>query len=74
MHEHPSHLSVSYDFTLIFFAVAAVAAIFWLVALIHCLRNQKLRDVEKLIWVVVILSLNVFGTAIYVAIGRNPRN
>jgi len=46
---------------------------FWLMGIVHCLMNPRLRDIEKLTWIVVLLALNALGAAIYFAIGRNPR-
>jgi hypothetical protein len=59
-------------------AVLAVAAIglaffaFWLWMLIHALTNKRLRDLEKILWVIVIIFLPFLGSLIYFFIGR-PR-
>jgi uncharacterized membrane protein YhaH (DUF805 family) len=37
----------------------------WLATLVHCLNNRRLGDVEKLMWVIVIICLNVLGAALY---------
>ena len=47
--------------------------VMWIWALVDCLRNPRLRNVEKLTWVLVILFLNFIGAGFYFAIGRNPR-
>lgn len=60
-------------FTFIF-AIALVFGLlifgFWLWSLIDCLRSDK-QPVEKLIWVIVILMLNILGSIIYFALKSN---
>jgi uncharacterized membrane protein YhaH (DUF805 family) len=48
--------------------------IFWISAFVHCLTNRRLRDTEKLTWVLAIFFLNVIGAAIYFLVVRNPRH
>jgi hypothetical protein len=59
---------------LLFLAPVALAAfVFWIWMLIHCIRNDSLRDVEKLIWALVILFLHFLGGLLYFFFGRKPR-
>ncbi len=55
---------------LIMGAIAIAAFVFWIWMLIHAITNKGLRDIEKLIWVVVILFTHVIGALIYFFIGR----
>jgi len=54
------------------FVVAAFA--FWIWMLVHAITNPGLRDIEKLIWVVVILFTHFIGALIYFFIGRPRRS
>jgi hypothetical protein len=45
----------------------------WLGALVHCLMNQRLTDIQRLTWVLVIIFLNFIGGALYFVIGRSPK-
>ena len=44
--------------------------VFWLWTLIDCLKRTFKDNVEKLIWVLVILILPVLGSVLYYFIGR----
>ncbi len=56
---------------IIFFgAIALAATVFWIWMLIHAITNKGLRDMEKLIWVLVILFTHIIGALIYFFIGR----
>jgi len=52
------------------FALAVM--VFWIWMLVHAITNPGLRDVEKLIWVLVILFTHLLGALIYFVVGR-PR-
>ncbi|HWX22363.1 MAG TPA: PLDc N-terminal domain-containing protein [Candidatus Binatia bacterium] len=43
---------------------------FWLWMLIHAITNKGLPDVERIIWVLVIIFLPFIGSIIYFIIGR----
>ena len=52
-------------------AVISLAGfIFWLWMLIHAITNKGLQDVEKIVWVLVIIFLPFLGSIIYFFIGR----
>ena len=59
-------------FMLFLWLLAALATIFWIWMLIHAITNKGLRDVEKIIWVLVIFFLHFLGALIYFFVGR-PR-
>lgn len=43
---------------------------FWLWMLVHSITNKGLRDIEKLIWVLLILFLPFLGPILYFFIAR----
>jgi len=47
-----------------------LASIFWIWMLIHAITNKGLSDVEKILWVLVILFLHFLGALIYFFVGR----
>ena len=59
-------------FALIFFALAALACVFWIWMLVHAVTNKGLGDGEKIAWVLVILFTHFVGALIYFFVGR-PR-
>jgi hypothetical protein len=50
------------------FAIALFA--FWIWMLIHAITNKGLTDVEKLIWVLVVIFLHALGALIYFFVGK----
>jgi len=60
-------LQMSYSYSMVLFGVFLVVLIVW--AIIDCL-NSKRKDIEKLIWIIIIFSLNVIGVAIYFMIAK----
>lgn len=51
--------------------VAIAAFVFWIWALIDCIKNNRLSDTEKVVWVLVIIFLHFLGALIYLLAGRN---
>ena len=49
---------------------ALAACVFWIWMLIHAITNKGLDNIEKLIWVIVILCLHFVGGLIYFFIAR----
>ena len=47
--------------------------IFWVWMLIDAITNKRLRDVEKLIWVLVVIFLPLIGSIIYFFVARSQR-
>lgn len=43
---------------------------FWVWALIDAIKNPRLSDNERLIWIIVILLTNWLGALIYLIVGR----
>ena len=46
---------------------------FWIWMLVHAITNDGLTDIEKLIWVIVILFTHFIGALIYFFVGRPKR-
>jgi hypothetical protein len=51
-------------------AISLCCFIFCVWMLIHAITNKGLRDVEKVVWVLVIIFLPLLGSIIYFFIGR----
>lgn len=51
------------------FTVFPLVLLIW--ALIDLLQNPYLRDVERLIWAIVVIFVGCIGPILYLAIGRN---
>lgn len=51
--------------------IGLLGLIFMIWCLIKCLKNKELRDVEKLIWVLVIILIPLFGALIYFLVEKD---
>jgi len=61
-------------FLVLFLApLALLAFVFWIWMLVHAITNNGLTDIEKLIWVIVILFTHFIGALIYFFVGRPKR-
>jgi len=61
-------------FLVLFLApLALLTFAFWIWMLVHAITNTGLTDIEKLIWVIVILFTHFIGAAIYFFAGRPKR-
>jgi len=54
-------------------AVALGAFVFWLWALIDCIKNEPSEGNEKIIWILVIALTNWIGALIYLVVRRPQR-
>jgi hypothetical protein len=45
--------------------IAAIPFIIWIVALVSHLRRTDYSDTDKIIWTIVVCTLNVFGVILY---------
>jgi len=57
-------------FLLFFAPLCLLAFVFWVGMLIHAITNKGLSDVEKLIWVIVMIFTHFIGALIYFFVGR----
>jgi hypothetical protein len=58
-------------FTFLIGALITIALfVFWIWMLIHAITNKGLEDVEKIVWVLVIIFLHALGGLIYFFVGR----
>lgn len=56
---------------LLVFAIIGIAVLaFWIWALIDAIKNPRLTDNERLIWIIVILLTSWLGALIYLIVGR----
>ena len=61
-------------FLVLFLApLALLTFAFWIWMLVHAITNNGLTDIEKLIWVIVILFTHFIGAVIYFFVGRTKR-
>ncbi len=61
-------------FLVLFLApLALLTFAFWIWMLVHAITNDGLTDIEKLIWVIVILFTHFIGAVIYFFVGRPKR-
>jgi len=61
-------------FLVLFLApLALLTFAFWIWMLVHAITNDGLTDLEKLIWVIVILFTHFIGAVIYFFVGRPKR-
>ena len=50
--------------------LSIIPIILWVWALIDAIRNPRLNDNERMLWVIVILFTHCLGALLYVCIGR----
>lgn len=56
--------------------IAILVGLFWLYMLIDCLRRDFRKDVNKLIWFILLLTTFLFGAIVYyfmVKVGKKKR-
>ena len=55
---------------LIAVCVTILLFVFWIWMLVDCIKNARLTDSEKVVWVLVIVFLHALGALIYLLAGR----
>jgi hypothetical protein len=58
---------------LLFFLLGPGSAVLWIAALISCVKNEPLTGNSKVVWVVIIVGLQIFGALAYFLIRRPQR-
>jgi len=61
-------------FLLFLAPLCLLAFVFWVWMLVHAITNQGLSDLEKLIWVIVMIFTHFLGALIYFFVGRPKKN
>jgi hypothetical protein len=46
---------------------------FWIWMLVDCIKNTRLSETEKVVWVLVIIFLHALGALIYMLAGRDKQ-
>ena len=46
-------------------AITIAILLLWLIALIELLKRQDMKEVDKIVWTIVLCVLNVFGLLLY---------
>ncbi|SPE55344.1 conserved exported hypothetical protein [Verrucomicrobia bacterium] len=57
-------------FGLIGLAIVVLLFVFWIMMLIHAITNKGLSDVEKIMWVLIVVFLHALGALLYFFLGR----
>ena len=57
-------------FSLVFFAVGIAMFVFWLLALIDCIKRNFPDPNAKIIWILVIVFTGIIGALIYHFVGK----
>jgi hypothetical protein len=52
--------------------VVILAFVFWIGMLLDAIRNPRLDETQKIVWVMVVLFLHFVGALIYFFAGREP--
>jgi hypothetical protein len=61
------------SFVPVSFGIAGVLTlVFWLLGLVHALRNPALIGTDKVVWILVLILLNGLGAVLYFFIAPNP--
>jgi hypothetical protein len=61
---------IGLGFGLIGLLLSLACFLFWLWMLIHAITNKGLADMEKIVWVLVVIFLPFIGSLIYFFMGR----
>lgn len=56
-----------------FILLSIAATVFWIWAIIDCVRNEPSEGNDKIMWVLIIIFLHVIGAAIYFFVRRPER-
>jgi len=51
--------------------ISLAGFVFWLWMLVHAITNKGISDVEKIMWVLVIIFLPLIGSIIYFFVGKS---
>jgi hypothetical protein len=54
-----------------FVFLAIFGVVFWIWMLVDCLSRKKFED--KLVWVIILIFLNIFGAILYYFIVKNKK-
>jgi len=49
----------------LFWVLGAVLVLFWLWMFVDCLSKNFKKDMDKLVWIIVLLYLNIVGAFLY---------
>ena len=49
----------------LFYAAAGIGFIIWIIALVSHLRRTDYSDTDKIIWTIVLCTLNILGVILY---------
>jgi hypothetical protein len=71
MNDHGHALLVfPFLFMIVGVVIGLVSTVIWVLALVDAIKNPRLTDNERIIWVIVILFTQCLGALLYYIVGR----
>ena len=58
---------------LAFLVLVVLASVFWIWAIIDCIKNPALTDGEKVVWVLLLVFMHFIGTLLYYFLAPGKR-
>jgi cytochrome c oxidase assembly factor CtaG len=56
---------------LIGLAFVVLSSIFWIWMIVDCATNPRLKDTDKIIWILVVIFLHFPGAVVYYLVAKN---
>lgn len=66
----PALLALPFLFMIVGAVIGLVSMVIWVLALVDAIKNPRLTDNERIIWVIVILFTQCLGAVLYYIVGR----
>ncbi len=66
----PALLALPFLFMIVGAVIGLVSMVIWVLALVDVIKNPRLTDNERIIWVIVILFTQCLGAVLYYIVGR----
>jgi len=60
-------------FLFFWFAIALFAFVFWVWMIIDCAKRDFKKDVEKIVWILVLIFTGIIGAIIYYFVVKNGK-
>ncbi len=57
----------------LFWVLGAILVLFWLWMFVDCLKKNFKKDMDKLVWIIVLLYLNIVGAFLYYFLVKSKR-
>lgn len=66
----PTLIVLPFVFMILGAVIGLLSMVIWVVALVDAIKNPRLTDNERIIWVIVILFTQCLGAVLYYIVGR----